>query len=100
MNCDDPTLLAWLGWVESFARLLGLPYDTQTALDLTQCSSRWSPLAIGAAVAGVAVVSLLLLLAILKSFLRYGRCPAIVCSGTPLDACKPAGRRLHGAQQM
>ena len=70
LSCDDPTLLAWLGWVEGFATLLGLPYDTQTALDLTQCSSRWSPLAIGAVVCFVGFIALLLLLGILKSFVR------------------------------
>ena len=70
LSCDDPTLLAWLRWVESFATLLGLPYDTQTALDLTQCSSRWSPLAIGAAVCFVAFIALVVLLSILKSIVR------------------------------
>lgn len=70
LSCDDPTLLAWMGWVESFATVLGLPYDSKTALDLTPCSSNWSPLAIGAAVCLVGFVILVLVVGILKSLLR------------------------------
>ena len=79
LSCDDPTLVAWLGWVESFATLLGLPYDAQTALDLTQCSSRWSPLAIGAVVCVVGFTALVLLVGLLKRLVRWDQPLGSIC---------------------
>ena len=41
LSCDNPTLQAWLQWVEGFSKLAGLPYDSQLALDFSQCNSTW-----------------------------------------------------------
>ena len=77
LTCDNPTLLSWLRWVEGFSRILGLPYDSRLALDISQCDSKWTPLGIGAVLACVSVVLLAALWAGLKSFLRYAQRPKV-----------------------
>ncbi|KAK9785856.1 hypothetical protein WJX73_007544 [Symbiochloris irregularis] len=71
LSCEDPALLKWLKWMERFCVAFGLPYRHQTALDITHCNSRWSPLAIAAVTVVFATVGFVFLFGVLKSLIRW-----------------------------
>ena len=76
LRCDDPTLLAWLRFLETAAKSVGVPYDSKTALDISQCNSTtWTPIGLAACIAVAAFLVLAFLWTALKALLR---CAAVV----------------------